>query len=231
MKRTQIFAMGGGGFSEETDSKLDDYILGLAGKRRPKVCFLATASGDSQGYIDKFFSAFPRERAHASFLPLFRIPVNLDLKKHILDQDILYVGGGNTVNLLSIWRLHRVDKFIKMAMNRGTILSGISAGMLCWYQEMLTDSFGKVKPFANGLGFVKGSACPHYDRDDRGQVFERAIRAGKLSSGVAAEDCVGLHHVGGRLHAVVSSVRNKAAYRMEGKGRDFTIERIAATRL
>ncbi len=108
--------MGGGGFSEEPDNLLlDDFVLGLSGKKTPRVCFVPTASGDAQGYIDKFYNAFPPERAEATHLSLFRDSGMQDLRAFLLDQDVLYVGGGSTANMLAIWRVHGIDRIVREA--------------------------------------------------------------------------------------------------------------------
>ena len=145
MSRPTIVAMGGGGFSMEPDNPLlDDYVLDLArgqrGRERPRVCFLATASGDSPAYIAKFYAAFAR-RAEASHLALFIRTVD-DIDAFLLDQDVIYVGGGNTENMLAIWRVHGVDRALGRAWESGVVLTGLSAGSLCWFETGSTDSFG-----------------------------------------------------------------------------------------
>ena len=209
--------MGGGGFSEEPDNPLlDDYILGLSGKRRPRVCFLATASGDAQGYIDRFCRAFPARRARASHLSLFRDCGVKDVRKFLLSQDVIYVGGGSTVNMLAVWRAHRLDRLLREAWKAGVVLAGLSAGMICWFQESLTDSFGSdLSPLKDGLGFLKGSACPHYDSEPkRRPVYQDCIGKGRLVAGVAADDGAAVHFVGRRPAEAVSSRPNARAYRV-----------------
>jgi len=127
--RRQIVAMGGGSFSVEPDgSALDAYVLGLTGKPRPKICFVPTASGDAPEYTTKFYDAFAR-RAEASHLYLFGRP-RTDMASLLASQDIIYVGGGNTANMLAIWRVHGVDRMMREAWERGVILTGVSAGMI-----------------------------------------------------------------------------------------------------
>ena len=126
-----IVAMGGGGFSMEPDNPLlDDHVLGLArerrGRDRPNVCFLATASGDSESYVATFYAAFSR-RSEATHLALFDRKVD-DVEAFLLDQDAVYVGGGNTANMLAIWRVHGVDRALRRAWDAGVVLSGLSAG-------------------------------------------------------------------------------------------------------
>ena len=138
-----IVALGGGGFSMEPDNPLlDRYILGLTGKTRPRICFLPTASGDADGLIVKFYTAFGAERCQPVHLALFRRTVS-DIRSLLLSQDVIYVGGGNTINMLAIWRAHGVDEILAEAWREGVVLAGLSAGSLCWYESGVTDSFGR----------------------------------------------------------------------------------------
>src|SRR5918999_2983425 len=161
----QIVAIGGGGFSEEpTNLALDRYVLGLTPRERPKVCFLGTASGDADGYVRRFRAAFAALGAEPSALSLFR-PHTADLRAFLLEQDVVYVGGGNTRSLLALWREWGLDAILRAAWEGGAVLAGISAGMICWFEQGITDSVpGRLSPLA-GLGFLPGSACPHYDAE------------------------------------------------------------------
>ena len=221
-----IVAMGGGGFSEEPDNLLlDDYVLSLTRKRKPKVCFLPTASGDAQGYIDKFYGAFPSKRAKSSHLTLFRSCGVQDPREFLLHQDIIYVGGGSTVNMLAIWRLHGIDRVLRKAWRTGVVLAGLSAGMICWFEQCLTYSFGgRPTALTTGLGLLKGSACPHYSTEPGDRlVYQRLVAKGSSSPGVAAEDGAALHFVGGKLARVVSSRKEARAYRVK-RGKNNAVE-------
>jgi peptidase E len=132
----------------------------------------------------------------------------------VSQQDVFYVGGGNTANLLAIWRTHGLDRLLRKAFNAGAVLSGISAGMLCWFEGGLTDSFGGLRALDDGLGLVKGTACPHYDGESERQPAYRRLIAGGAASGYAVEDGAALHFVGTRLKEVVSSRPGAAAYRV-----------------
>jgi dipeptidase E len=135
----QIVAIGGGGFSAESGNLLlERYILNLTKKTNPKVCFVPTASGDSELYLLKFYAAFKELQATTSHLPLFQLAVT-DLRSHILKQDIIYVGGGNTRNMLLIWRAFGVDTILREAWEQGIILCGVSAGSICWFEQGVTD--------------------------------------------------------------------------------------------
>ena len=211
----QIFAMGGGGFSMEPDNPiLDDYLLSLCKRRKPRVCFIPTASGDSPDYIEKFHAAFKGKRADASHLPLFRRE-ETDLGAFLLKQDIIYVGGGNTANMLAVWRVHGVDRILRSAWRRGVVLAGVSAGMICWFEGGLTDSFGPLAALPDGLGLLPGTACPHYD----GEINRRPAYQGFVSkgfpAGLAADDGAAFHFIGRRLTRCVSSRRSAKTFKVQ----------------
>jgi len=213
-----IVALGGGGFSmTPRNHRLDDYILSLTGKRRPRVLFLPTASGDSTEYRARFQRAF-RGRARPSELCLFRLEhERRKPAQMILDSDVVYVGGGNTANMLAVWRLHGVDRALRAAWKRGVVLCGVSAGAVCWFENGLTDSFGRpLKPLDDGLAFLRGSMCPHFDGErDRRPRFLAFLGAERLPSGWAADDDAALHFRGRALHAVVAARRDARGWRLE----------------
>jgi len=214
----QIVAMGGGGFSMEPSPLLDDYILSLAGRERPRICFVATASGDNENYIVRFYKRFSQAACQPTHLELFRRTI-VDLEAFAASQDIFYVGGGNVANLLAVWRLHGFDVAVRRAFERGAVLAGVSAGSICWFEEGVTDSFGEpeLSP-VKALGILGGSNCPHYDGEPaRRPAFQRLI-AGGMADGLAADDGVGLHFVGSALHRVVSSRAGAQAFRVERAG-------------
>ena len=225
-----IVAMGGGGFSMEPENPLlDDFLLSLApGGRLPRICFVPTASGDSAGYIERFLAAFPADRAVPSVLSLFRRD-RVDLRPFLLQQDVVYVGGGNTANLLALWRLHGLDDILLEALAAGVVLAGLSAGMNCWFESSVTDSFGadELRPLDDGLGLVPGSACPHYDgEEERRPTYLELVGTGRLAGGHAVDDGCALLFRDGVLTDAVSSRPEAGAYRVEIVG-----ERPAETRL
>lgn len=218
--------MGGGGFSMEPDDpRLDDALLDLVRRarqvERPRVCFLATASGDAAAYIEGFHAAFDA-KAEATHLALFERTVEA-IEPYVLAQDLVYVGGGNTMNMLAVWRLHGVDRALRAAYDAGVVMAGLSAGSLCWFEGGTTDSFGPtLRPIRDGLGFLAGSHCPHYDGEPgRRPLYQGLVASGELSPGYAADDGAALVFRDGILHAVVSSRPSAAAYRVE-RGPDGT---------
>jgi peptidase E len=200
---------------EPENPLLDDYILSLARARKPRVCFVPTASADSESYCLRFYQAFTRRECIPSHLPLFKREV-VDLRSFVMEQDVIYVGGGNTANLLAIWRTHGLDKIIYDAYAGGSVLCGVSAGSLCWFEAGVTDSFGpELAGLYNGLGLLAGSNCPHYDGEaQRRPTYQRLVASG-LPAGYAADDGCGLHFEDGKLTRVVSSRAAARGYRVE----------------
>lgn len=205
---------------EPENPLLDDFILSLSRRQPPRVCFVPTASGDAAPYIAKFYRAFAG-RCVPSDLTLFDAPAlprrpgsSRELASFIKEQDIFYVGGGSTANLLAVWRTHGLDRLLTRAWRRGAVLSGISAGMLCWFEGGLTDSFGGLAPLKDGLGLIKGTACPHYDGEPERQGEFRKLVQSDAKVGYAADDGAALHFVGTRLREVVSSRPEARAFRL-----------------
>lgn len=212
----QVIALGGGGFSMEPENPLlDRYILEQSTKQNPKICFIGTASGDAEGYIERFYNFFRMEECEPTHLSLFK-PHTLDIKNFIMNQDILYVGGGNTKNLMALWREWEIDVAIRQAYDKGTILAGLSAGSLCWFEDGITDSYGDELEPISCLGILRGSHCPHYDGEEsRRPTYRKFIQEGKVGSGYAADDGVALHFIDEELHKIVSSREHAKGYRVD----------------
>ena len=198
--------------------QLIDYVLSLATRERPKVLFLPTASGDGEVYIRLFRMAFGRRACDLDVLELFSRTVD-DVGALIRDQDVVMVGGGNTANMLAIWRLHGVDRALRAAYDAGTVLTGWSAGCICWFEGGTTDSFTPdLGPLLDGLGFLKGSASPHYDSEARRpMVYAREIAAG-LAPGIALDDGVAARYEDERLVEVVSGPKGGRAFMVDRDG-------------
>ncbi|MEG9295202.1 Type 1 glutamine amidotransferase-like domain-containing protein [Mangrovibacillus sp. Mu-81] len=211
----QIIALGGGGFSMEPDNPLlDRYILNQSDKQNPKICFIPTASGDSDQYISKFYTFFEKEKCQPSHLSLFKPPTR-DLEGFLLEKDIIYVGGGNTKNLLVLWKEWGLESILRKAWGQGILLAGISAGSICWFDMGVTDSYGDELEPLECLGLLQGSNCPHYDGEaDRRPVYHRLIESGKIQSGIAADDGAAVHYIDGDIHKIVSSRPNAKAYKV-----------------
>lgn len=225
----QIVAIGGGGFSDARAlTPLDRYLLELTGHERPRVCFLGTASGDSETYVARFYRAYAPV-SDASDLALFGAPTSADVAR-LEEQHLVFVGGGSTANLLAVWRLHGADVALRRAWERGTILAGVSAGAICWFAGCLTDSFGtELAPLADGLELLPGSACPHFDGEpQRRGRFAEEIGAGRLPDGYGIDDGVALHFVGTQLRSVVTERAAGSAYRLERGDDRVTETRLAA---
>jgi dipeptidase E len=213
-----IVALGGGGFSNDPfDPRgrlLDDVAFRLAERERPRICFIHTASGDADAYAVKFYRAFG-ERAITSDLSLYYHPRRETLREFILGQDIVYVGGGNTLNMLALWRQHGLDRVLTEAWTHGVVLAGVSAGMIGWFEQAATDSFvdGRLT-MIDGLGLLPGSACSHYSNEPfRRPEFQRLIAAGG-EPGIAVDDNVALHYVGTELVEILTVEPGPRAYRV-----------------
>jgi len=215
--RRTIVAMGGNDFSEPYNPLLDDHVLRLArerrGRDRPRVCFVPTASGDSEAYVAAFYAVFAR-RSEASQLNLFGRRI-VDLEPFVLEQDVIYVGGGNTANMLAVWRVHGLDRVLARAWKAGVVLAGTSAGSNCWFEGATTDSFGPLAALPDGLGFLPSSHSPHDDSEPgRRPTYQRLVAEGALPDGYATDDGAGLVFDGTELAEVVASRSEARAYRV-----------------
>lgn len=228
-----IVAMGGNDFGPPDNSLVDDHVIALAraqrGRERPRVCFVGTASGDSRDYLASFYAAFA-PRSEATHLGLFDRTID-DLEGLVLDQDVILVGGGNTANMLAIWRVHGLDRVLARAWEAGVVLGGSSAGANCWFEASTTDSFGGLAPLADGLGFLPGSFSPHYDGEPmRRPTFRRLIGDGTVPDGHAADDGAALVFRGTELVEAVASRPGAKGYRVVRGAADEAIETPLATR-
>jgi dipeptidase E len=206
--------------------------LSLSPRHPARVCFIPTASADSATHIVNFYRAFTG-RCIPTDLTLFdspllkrRPPRTAELAAFVAEQDVIYVGGGSTANLLALWRAHGLDVALQDAWSRGIVLSGVSAGMVCWFSGGLIDSYGGLERLNDGLGLIQAAVCPHYGADkDRQGAFHRTIGEG-LGTGYAVDDGAALHFVGATFAEAVSSRLEAGAYRVER-----IQERVVETRL
>jgi|SRR5215831_257384 len=228
--RRQIIAMGGGALPQELDNLLlVRYFLAQTRRRKPKVAFIGAAHGDSDAGRLRFYAGFSRFECRPTHLPLFaRTPH--DLESFVLEQDAIFVGGGNTKSMLAVWRDWGLDRFLRTAWERGVVLGGGSAGSICWFEHGLTDSIAGPLTALPCLGFLPGSNCPHYDSEPlRRPTFRNLVANGTLPDGVAADDGVALHYVDGRLARVVASRPRTRGFSVKRFGRR-AVERQLATR-
>lgn len=220
--KTQIIAISGGAIKPRDSQTypIEKYILEQSNKSKPHICFIPTASGDSERDIAWFYDAFSHFPCEKTHLSLSSQPK--DIESFIMKQDLIYVGGGNTQNLLTRWRQWNLDKILYKAWQNGVILSGISAGSLCWFEEALDDD-----ALPEALGFIKGSNCVHIDSEPkRKQQYLEMIGQGKMKDGIALDDDVALHYINGELQHIVSVTQNGKAYKIKRSTGDQTQEEI-----
>lgn len=212
-----IVAIGGAGFNAEPENLgLDRYILSLVKTDSPKACFIPTASADRETYITSFHEVYGKLGYKTSHLSLYW-PERLDFEAFMLEQDVIYVGGGNTRNLLVLWRDWGLDKAIRKAYENGTVLAGVSAGANCWFEEFSTDSMGPLAPW-KGLGWLEGSFCPHYDgEEDRRPSLRKMLTEGLMGPGLASEDGTAAHFVDEKFHRAVTMRPDSKVYRVNCK--------------
>ncbi len=194
-----ILAISGGGFSEQDNAYIDEYLLKIVRKQEPlKVGFIATASGDAQSYILKFYKAFKAEVP--SHIPMsdFKSP---NIQEVVNALDIVYVGGGNTQSMLNIWRITGFDMVLRNAYNNGVILAGISAGAMCWFETCYSEKNETEYEEFEGLGMLKGILCPHYNDPERRNDFKRWATTKGNSILYTLEDNENLHFINGKLVA------------------------------
>jgi dipeptidase E len=194
-------------------------VLALSSAERPRLCYLPTASGDPVGAIEHFHELASTLPVQATDCSLFRRDER-DLRDLLLSQDAIYVGGGNTANMLAVWRVHGVDVILREAWERGVVLTGASAGAICWFEDGVTDSYGPtLARLGDGLGFLAGSFCPHLDSEEqRRPVATELVAIGAMVPGLAADDGAGIVFEGTEPVGVIRSLPHAGAYRVTAAG-------------
>ena len=193
MHNKNIVAIGGGGFGRSLGSlEIEKYIVSLVRKKRPKICFIPTASGDNSLYKLNFYRAFSKLDCITSHIDFFSRTENLEEK--VLNQDIIYVGGGNTKSMLAVWKEWNLNNILKKAYENGIVMSGVSAGAICWFDRGITDSFAKELTIINCLGLIKGIACPHFDEEiEREPYVNDLVKREVIKSCICIEGNCALH--------------------------------------
>tara|TARA_A100001035_G_C27646531_1_gene437163 strand:- start:89 stop:769 length:681 start_codon:yes stop_codon:yes gene_type:complete len=193
MDTKNIVAIGGGGFGRSLGSlDIEKYIISLVNKERPKICFIPTASGDNDLYKLNFYRAFSKLNCITSHIDFFSRTEDLETK--IFNQDIIFVGGGNTKSMLAVWKDWNFDQILKTAYNDGIVMSGVSAGAICWFEKGVTDSFANKLEIIDCLGITPGIACPHFDGEkDREPYVKSLLKKQIIKACICIEDKCALH--------------------------------------
>ena len=206
----KIIAIGGVGVSPESDKELDNFILNHSKKIKNNIGFLGTASKDDKEKINRFYKRFENTGSELSH---FNLTSNIGgFYEWLLSKDIVYVGGGNTFYMLEIWRKNNLEQVFKKAYEKGIILSGVSAGAVCWFEWIWSDSMGRGFEPLKGINLIEGSSTPHSDNIERINEFEFNIKNNKLPNGVAIDDGVAVVFIDGKPTEVYSSINNHNAY-------------------
>jgi len=209
----RILACGGGG-------EFDRLLLELSASSRPRVCYLPTAAADEAAYVVRFYERFVPLACDPFHVGLFGMPEQP--AERIASADVVWVAGGNTANMLAIWRVHGIDRALRAAWDRRAVLAGASAGANCWFDASVTDSFGpQLDALADGLGLLAGSFCPHYDGETlRRPVYTRLVSEGALPPGIACDDAAAVLYEGTELAEVVTTESGARAYRVTAAGEE-----------
>jgi dipeptidase E len=208
----QIIAIGGGGFGRNpSDGIIEKYIIDQSEKENPNICFIPTATGDNESYKVNFYSIFSQLNCTPSQLDFFKRTAKLE--DLIFSQDIVFVGGGNTKSMLAVWKDWGLVQILKEAYEVGTIMCGVSAGAICWFENGITDSWADELRFIDCLGFVPGSCCPHYDEEpERRTALNNFLSEGALENCNAIDGGCALHIKDGVEYKAIVFAQDKNAY-------------------
>ena len=220
-KSRNIIAIGGGGFGANPGQGIiEEYILKQTKKKNPKICFIPTATGDNEAYKVNYYSTFTNLDCSPSHLDFFkRTP---DLKELILNQDAIFVGGGNTKSMLAVWREWGLDKILKKAYLNGTVMSGVSAGAICWFQNGITDSWASNLKMMPCLNFIKGTCCPHYDEEpERKPAVKNFLLRNKVKNVYAVDGGAALHIKDEKIFKSIIFKKNKSSYLVDVKKKNI----------
>ena len=205
----QIIASGGTQWEDPRSIAITRYIITQLGKPNPRICHLATASGDAESSILTFYKVFSQVDCRPSYLSLFNPHTN-DIPGYLLEQDMIFVGGGSTRSMLAVWREFGLDQILREVWDRNIMLAGVSAGAMCWFEQGLTEALPGQYDVLNGLGFLKGSFCPHYNTPARRESYKNKITSGEILPGYGVEDGPALHFIEGELKRVIGIAGDQA---------------------
>ena len=211
----QVIAIGGGGFGRTQESKLiEQYILDQTSQVKPNICFIPTATGDLDPYIVNYYSVFSKLNCHPSHISFFKRTI--DLEEHIAKQDIIFVGGGNTKSMLAVWKEWGLDTILKKAYDNGIIMSGVSAGAICWFERGLTDSWASELKLMECMNFIPGNCAPHYDEEaERRPATKKLLVSKEIDFMYGIEGGAALHFINEKPNLTVRFNENKQAYNVK----------------
>ena len=207
-----IVAIGGGGFGRSVkDLRIEKYILRLSKKEKPNICFIPTATGDNDAYKVNYYDVFTKLECKPTHIDFFKRTI--DLSSHIAEQDIIFVGGGNTKSMLAVWKDWGLNNLLKDAYESGTVMSGVSAGAICWFEKGITDSWAHDLAVMDCLGFVNGICCPHYDEEPARRPFvKKVLEDNLIDHCIAVEGNCALHLKDGNPLKAINFGSNKNSY-------------------
>lgn len=221
-----IFPFGGG-----LNKAFVREIIKLTGKERPKICFLPTASGDSEQAIIRWYDLvhdLPVE-PYVQKVWISSYNMKVSFEEALLGMDAILVGGGNTLNMMAIWQAQGIDKVLEKALKKGIVLSGGSAGSLCWFVNGTTDSRPVELSVVNGLGFLPFSHSPHYHSEEfRRPLYHKNIENGIFAAGYAMDDYSGVIFKNGKPFKVVSLGEEYNCYFVSKKDGEVVEEKLKA---
>ena len=231
--RRHVLAVGGGMLMPRHRIPLQiGYALSLTGRPQPRLCVLSTATGDDAQATLRIYDRLADSPAQVRHLALFPMPNVRNPEDLLLSQDVIFVGGGSVANMLAVWRVHRIDEILRKAWQAGIVLSGSSAGGICWFEGGTTDSFGEeLRPYTGGLGMIAGSFCPHYNSEPgRRPLYQQLVAEGSLPGGIACDDGVAAHFTDETLTDLVADRPGARLYQIQPDGKGGASETPLDTR-
>lgn len=206
-----------------------NYMAEATGKQKPNLCFIPTASGEDKDYINSFYEVCSQINVvpHVMSVWINSYDQKESFEEIIQNMDAIVVGGGNTLNMLAIWKAQGIDTALKNAYDQGVVMGGGSAGSLCWFNAGTTDSRPKELSIVEGMGFIDKSHCPHYNSEKfRRPLYHQSILSGKLTDGYACDDRSALHFINGTVHTSLSLDQENHSYYVHAKDRRIKEERL-----